>query len=78
MKLLLTHIMDELLKHNIKKNVIHSLSIDTHIVHVCVCMCVCVCVCVCMYITCINWYLAIDSENPMLTSGDFSLPLPPL
>ena len=48
MKLLLPHIMDELVKHNIKKNVIHSLNIDTHIVRVCVCMCVCVCVCVCV------------------------------
>ena len=48
MKVLLPHIMDELLKHNIKKNVIHSPNIDTHIVRVRVCMCVCACVCVCI------------------------------
>ena len=73
MKVLLPHITDELLKHNIKKNVIHSPNIYTHTV----CVCACVCVCVCVYFTCINWYLAIDSGIPMLISGDFSLPLPP-
>ena len=66
------HIMDELLKHNIKKNVIHSPNIYTHIV------CACAYVCVCMYFTCINWYLAIDSGSTMLISGEFSSPLPPL
>ena len=44
MKVLLPHIMDELLKHNIKKNVIHSPNIDTHIVRVRVCVCVRMCV----------------------------------
>ena len=48
MKVLLPHIMDELLKPTIKKNVIHSPNIDTHIVRVRVCMCVCACVCVCI------------------------------
>ena len=44
MKVLLPHITDELLKHNIKKNVIHSPNIYTHTVCVCACVCVCVCV----------------------------------
>ena len=46
MKVLLPHITDELLKHNIKKNVIYSPNIYTHTVCVCARVCVCVCVCI--------------------------------